>query len=362
MNLKIPSLYVSAVRMVTVFWLMIGHYAVMAQTPIELGNIDWGRDLAAAQRRSAATARPVCVLFQEVPGCETCQNFGRGPLSHPLLVEAIEDLFVPVLVYNNRKGTDAKILSWFQEPAWNNPVVRFLDASGKDVIDRRDGVWSTGGMAQRVIAALRSAGRKIPDYLQLVVREEAPSRPETAEFAMHCFWEGEAKLGSLSGVLATKAGWREGREVVQVRYDAAVVDYRSLLRTAQTLQCASTVYAHTDEQLGVARAEAGSDAKPATGEFREADASDRKYYLRNSGLCYLPLTELQATRINAALAEETDVKKLLSPRQRALSVRIKSLTSRMPDSMNDWVTPDSNAELPAYAARLARHLAAREAP
>ena len=60
------------------------------------------------------------VLFQEVPGCEGCQKFGREVLSQPLIVEAIEDLFLPVVVYNNLdQGTDAKLLQRFKESAWN---------------------------------------------------------------------------------------------------------------------------------------------------------------------------------------------------------------------------------------------------
>ena len=48
------------------------------------------------------------LFFQEVPGCSTCQAFGRGPLSHPLLVDAIEHEFVPLFVQNNRPGRDAQ--------------------------------------------------------------------------------------------------------------------------------------------------------------------------------------------------------------------------------------------------------------
>ena len=360
MKFMFSESYGSTMGSVAVLVLMAGQGVAIAQSPVELGRVHWGHDLAVAQRRSRDTARPVFLLFQEVPGCATCQRFGRGPLSHPLLVEAIEDLFLPVLVYNNREGHDAEVLSHFQEPAWNNPVVRFLDENAKDVIDRRDGTWSTGEIAQRMVAALQAADRPVPKYLQLVVQEEAPSRLETAELAMHCFWEGEAKLGAMPGVLATKSGWREGLEVVHVKFDAAVVGYRSLIRTSRSLDCASTVFAHSDGQLAMARAEVGSDAKPTTGEFREADASDRKYYLRNSELRHLPLTELQATRVNAALAKKTNVAELLSPRQRTLSQRVATLTTRRPEALQDWMTPENNQGLPDYAERLAKYLQTQE--
>ena len=78
-------------------------------------------------------------------------------MSNPIVVEAIEDLFVPVLVYNNRKGQDKKMLDQFDEPSWNNPVVRYLDAGGDDLIARKDGVWSTAGTARRMRDALKAA-------------------------------------------------------------------------------------------------------------------------------------------------------------------------------------------------------------
>ena len=59
----------------------------------------------------------------------------------PLLVEAIEDQFVPLLVYNNQES-DSALLKSFGEPAWNNPVLRFLDHQGRDLIPRKDGVWT----------------------------------------------------------------------------------------------------------------------------------------------------------------------------------------------------------------------------
>jgi len=83
------------------------------------------------------------------------------------MVEAIEELFVPVLVYNN-KEQDAELLKSFDEPSWNNPVVRFLNGNGKDVIPRKVGVWNTGPLAVRMIASLESADREVPDFLNYV--------------------------------------------------------------------------------------------------------------------------------------------------------------------------------------------------
>ncbi len=39
-----------------------------AQNPVEVGHVNWGRDFEAALQMSAASGKPVLVLFQEVPG------------------------------------------------------------------------------------------------------------------------------------------------------------------------------------------------------------------------------------------------------------------------------------------------------
>ncbi len=208
---------------------------------IEMGNVNWNRDFETARKIARQTGKPLLVLFQEIPGCQTCKNFGRQSLSHPLAVEAMEDLFVPVLVYNNRKGEDELLLKRFSEPAWNNPVVRYLDGDGQDLIARKEGVWTVAGTAQRMIAALKANDRKVPDYL-LMLAAETDSKTETATFAMHCYWEGEGLLGSVKGVTSTRSAWRDGLEVVDVEFDPTIVDYTELVDAAHTLDCASKVF------------------------------------------------------------------------------------------------------------------------
>ncbi len=39
-----------------------------ATNPVEVGDVNWGRDFDAALEMSAASGKPVLVLFQEVPG------------------------------------------------------------------------------------------------------------------------------------------------------------------------------------------------------------------------------------------------------------------------------------------------------
>lgn len=298
--------------------------------PIELGRVAWMRDLDAALAVARDEEKPVFALFQEIPGCLTCRRFGAGPLSDPLLVEAIEDLFVPLAIHNNRPGADARVLERYGEPAWNNPVVRFLDADGEDLIARADRVWSTSGVARRIVAALGAAGQEAPRWLSVAVAESDDSLA-TATFTMHCFWQGEVGLGGLDGVVTTRAGWHGGREVVEVRYDPDRLPTAELERAAERLHCSVL-----------------PDA-----DARDAKASDRKFHLRRSPLRFLPLTPMQRTKVNAALGRGGDAGEWLSPRQRRLLGRVSAAA---PERLQDLEAPERTEELAAYERELRRRL------
>jgi hypothetical protein len=143
------------------------HAGAINNNPIEAGHVRWGRDFDAALANSAKTGKPVLVLFQEIPGCSGVRQFGREVLTNPSLVRAIETEFFPVLVHNNRSGgMDEELLRRYREPAWNYQVIRFLDAEGRDLIPRKDRIWTTGGVAFRMVEALKAAGRPVPSYLE----------------------------------------------------------------------------------------------------------------------------------------------------------------------------------------------------
>ncbi len=144
--------------------------------PVEVGAVSWQRDLEPAYGQSENSGKPVLILFQEVPGCAGCQQFGREVLSNPQIVEAIENEFVPVLVHNNRPGKDAEILKSFGEPAWNFQVIRFLDSKGKDLIPRKDKVWTVPTVAARMVKALEVAKREVPGYLRALAGKELAAK------------------------------------------------------------------------------------------------------------------------------------------------------------------------------------------
>jgi len=74
-------------------------------------------------------------------------------------------------IHNNKPGRDAEVLRQFDEPAWNYPVVRYVDAQGEDLIEREDRIYGVGETALRMIAALEAAEQDVPSYLALMAAE-----------------------------------------------------------------------------------------------------------------------------------------------------------------------------------------------
>ena len=345
------------VAVFTVLCLLISSNPLPAlANPPELGAVVWLRELDDACAQARDTGRPILALFQEIPGCQTCQDFGAAPLSHPLLVEAIEDLFVPLAIHNNKPGQDAEVLEQFKEPAWNNPVIRYLDADKTDIIPREDRVWTIGGTARRMIEALEQAERPVPTYLQLVAAEHSGDR-KTALLSMHCYWEGEGQLGGLAGVVNTNSGWLRGQEVVRVAFDPAVLTFADLLTAAKTVHCADGIFATSAAQQQAAEGLGFSVAELAPGErVRPAKATDQRYYLRQTAWRHLPLTPLQATRMNAALRKKQDPRAFLSPRQQELWQQVTASVSDQPRALAEFTYPDDVRQLPGYAQRLRKKL------
>ncbi|MFK7937660.1 MAG: VPGUxxT family thioredoxin-like (seleno)protein, type 2, partial [Saprospiraceae bacterium] len=223
---------------------------VRPDQPEELGAVNWQRDFEQSFKAANRTGKPVFILFQEVPGCSTCRNYGNNVLSHPLIVEAIETLFVPVVVHNNKGGKDAEMLKYFGEPSWNNPVVRIVNSDKKDVLPRLNGNYSAAGLVDYMLRGLDLYNQVAPQYLELLQEELGAELhgTERATVSMYCFWSGEGKLGAVDGVVGTKAGWMDGKEVVQIDYNPQIISYTDLIETAKNAQCASYVYTENAQQ------------------------------------------------------------------------------------------------------------------
>lgn len=309
--------------------------------PPELGAVEWRRGFDEALEKSKTTHTPMLVLFQEVPGCGTCVNYGEQVLSHPLIVEAAESLFIPVAVYNNIPGPDEQTLKSFNEKAWNNPVVRIVSPDRADLAPKVAGNYTVAGLAKAMVHALRNANLDIPSYLELLSLEAtAQTRGlERATFAMHCFWEGEAAFGKVDGVVRTMPGFIGKSEVVEVWFDPHVVNFEALLGRARKAKCATRVFARSKEQLETAKDVVGKDALRTDDPIRPD--KEPKYYLSKSPMRFVPMTHLQACRANAAVGKRKPALQFLSPRQ----TRLLSLIEKHPQA--GWLDATGREDLAA---------------
>ncbi|WP_246252786.1 VPGUxxT family thioredoxin-like (seleno)protein, type 2 [Allomesorhizobium camelthorni] len=261
----------------------------------ELGEVAWLRDHDRALALAVEQVKPVLLLFQEVPGCSTCVRFGQDVLTHPLMVELIADRFVPVAIFNNHPGTDAEILRRYDEPSWNNPVVRFLGPDGTELLPKLADRYDALGLHEKITAVLEMLGDDVPGYFRLLGRDLLVEYglSKCVIYTTPCFWSGETSLAQHPAVITTDAGWVAGEEVVQVHFDPREVSRRDL--------------------DAYARAEGFNPTESGGFEFDR----ERQFYLRKTPVRYLPLTPAQRTRINLAVPYRGWLADLLSPQQSA---------------------------------------------
>lgn len=288
--------------------------------PVEVGVVDWVRNLEEATGLSEASGKPIFALFQEVPGCAGCKQFGKDVLSNRVVVDAIEEAFVPLLIHNNTTGYDAEILQAFGEPAWNYQVVRFLDPEGGDIIARKDRVWETGPLLDRMIETLELTGRPVPAYLRLIEQENS-DRLGVAHFSQWCFWVGEKELGQIDGVVATQAAFMGGHEITTVWFDPREVSLLDLSKQAETRKVADIVFTNED---GLSELKGGSVKAQLIDEksHRVAPKSDQKRQLKGvGGLGKLSISQL--TKVNSNIGDNLDkAMNSLPPSQRELLARL----------------------------------------
>lgn len=284
----------------------------------ELGDVHWHRDIDTAIQQAQTENKPIFILFQEVPGCATCRNYGQHVMTHPLIVEAIEDLFIPLAIFNNKGEKDAEVLRYFREPTWNNPVVRIIDHKKQNLTSRVSGNYARSAVVEAMIAALVSYGEDIPSYLKLLQAEFAAEEFGTkkATFSMSCFWTGEKKLGQIDGVVTSAPGFMGGSEVVTLSYNPDIISDEQLAQEAQKVNC--SVY----------KTEKGfrPDREP-------------KYYLSKTIYRHIPMTSMQATQVNSLIGNQKTPDHLLSNRQLNLLAQVrKSPSKKWPNAIHQDIS------------------------
>ena len=261
---------------------------------IELGKVSWLRDYRTALGQSKLIKKPVIFFFQEIPGCSTCVHFGRDVLSHPLMVEFIENEFIPLAIFNNIPGHDSEILALYNELSWNNPVAHFVDDLGRDIIPKLANSYHPLSMYNKLNEVLNRLRKPIPKYAILLGHDLKMkyANLKTTIYGTPCFWSGETSLALNPAVKYTEAGWVGNTEVVKAYFDDSQVSLEELNN-----------FAIKEDFLPI-----------DSHENYKIDKSPQ-YYLSKSSFCYLPLSKAQRTQINVAITYKKQPTEYLSPKQ-----------------------------------------------
>jgi len=304
---------------------------LITATEEELGGIRYEFTcLKDATMEAKKSRRPVLCIEFHIPGDVT---IGREVLSHPLIVEAAETLFVPVKSMEEHVSVNiAGQISY--------TTVRLLDDAGLDIVKPvKDKLLSVASVASAMIEALNACDMQVPTYLALLEEEYSGRRwkdpfyhlqrtDRHAVFGMSCPNRGEVELAGLDGVLATRSCYYQGNHVVQVTYDTTRLSYCSLVHYVLRRDLTSTIFYQSNEEriVGIMERQRLNASKAELVEFNESTMNksvDPKHFLRTTMLRFVPLTELQSTRANRLVSLGTfhEAMRLLSPRQGQILMR-----------------------------------------
>jgi hypothetical protein len=144
-------------------------------------------------------------------------------------------------------------------------------------------------------------------WLTDLVLVAAPIQPEvveaptakTATFSMYCYWTGEATVGQVEGVVASRIGHWGGSEIVQVDFDPRLTDLGKLVRALKRQRSFYSAIVTSDAE----RAEATRhlEVREIAVRAGEPHFIPAKYTLRTRRpeLYELNLSESQAILLNS---------------------------------------------------------------
>ena len=133
---------------------------------------------------------------------------------------------------------------------------------------------------------------------------------------MYCYWTGEATLGKVDGVIASRIGHWSGREIVQVDYDPSLTSAEQLVAA---LKKQRSLYAEVQ----------GSDQSPVEGSssnHEQVQLQGKPHFIepkhslrtRYPQIAALDLTEAQAIALNTWSYFGGPMPDVLTPEQKKL--------------------------------------------
>jgi hypothetical protein len=297
----------------------------------ELGAIQYLHNkIVNAKDHAKECGLPILCVEAEAPGDI---DAGNEVLSHPLVVESAETLFVTVAPIIESKNNCNRYRPSKERKAWYT-TISFLDKDGNELVPCIGGdQLCTAVLVESMIKSLRLLDLTVPSYLEILREEESGKQmvlpngvvkriDRQAMFGVEDHATGEVELGGLDGVLQTEAGCFEGQRVIRVAYDSKSLSYGKLLQFALSQKVGNVIYYQSqDERVAIQMETSRMYEKPEAVKLDEqarfCPIHDSKSALRKTEMRYVPLTDLQAMRANRLIhmGSFNKATHLLSPRQ-----------------------------------------------
>jgi hypothetical protein len=299
--------------------------------------------------------KPICSVHVDlIP--EGDAKLGNDVFSDPLIVEALETLFVLVTVDGDPddrvrypEGGCFFTPTADSSPACVTPAVMFLDQNCTPLaasISYFNLCKHT--ILQAMIDALQASQRKVPRYLRLISEEAIAycsrknNRVRQAVFGFSNVRQAEVEFAGLEGVLGTVTGTllsSKTSKIVQVTYDSSRLTYGKVtqhaLRFAQANKTQVRIHYKTNDermaaQIESAKHEASSVALAAPYEEFAIDRLDLKTALRFTPMRSVPATELQKAKANRSIHQGRfdEACHVLSPRQGLILMQATRMGSK----------------------------------
>jgi hypothetical protein len=122
---------------------------------------------------------------------------------------------------------------------------------------------------------------------------------ETATFYLYCYWTGEATLGRVEGVLASRIGHWGGEEVVQVDYDPELTNPATLVEALKSQRTFYSLVVGDEREKRTASALVNSSEISILRHRPRFIESKHSLRTRHPELWALVLTERQAIALNS---------------------------------------------------------------
>lgn len=288
------------------------------------------RDIPSASEFALSLSKPLFVLYSETPGDE---DVGVEIFSHPLVVEAIQTDFVPVLC--EQAVTPETPVRRTASGRRCRATVDILEASSlESLIDESlfgDNL-TRKSVSNAIMKTLQRRGKPVPKYLEILHQGETTMGVEPRTFAIGTRdpTRGEVEFASLEGVLAVQSAVVNRHGACLVTYDPRCVSFSFLLRTALQQSLCDSVYCKGNEERVASQVEFArfSGSNLVILPFPEEsgaiqDDLKSKEALRKTPMRFVPLTPVQSGLANQLIHQGrfNEATHLLSPFQGQILMR-----------------------------------------